>query len=406
MKNHPSKTKVFVERKRPGHECEKCGVILTSFSNYKVHCLVHTGVQIYQCNLCDKLCSRENGLKKHLKSHTKVKDLSCPICKREFKQSFNLKRHVALHTTNKIYSTGIGVSTENEEKEEENDENVKNTEENSEKPEEITNNDESKPNPPEKETIQMQEETYTVVCEPKINVQSPIKQENVLFEIPKPNNDQKLSKPVSYELHLIPDTKQLTSHEPIEYSIEEDVVTNEPSFVFDTISHVKEPNTNFYTTSEMIPDMSHANVHIVYEELAPDLNSSFGQEFIAFAPNQTEEKYLISYPNAKEIKKEEPWEHVEQSHFCYICNRRFMSSLILERHLLSHSETNQILLKCRYCNDKYTDHEVFRTHVMSHWPLDPLYFCDFCGKVFIRKSDIKSHLRTHCKVKVRSLTFF
>lgn len=108
----------------------------------------------------------------------------------------------------------------------------------------------------------------------------------------------------------------------------------------------------------------------------------------------------------------------ERNYPCTFCEKRFIHSSDMRRHLQTHREqfpfvcgcclrrfANQDakelhetkctmeLLKCQVCDYKTGINSRFRTHMKSHLARE--FKCDLCSKSFIYKQNLENHLKIH-----------
>lgn len=74
--------------------CFKCGEILTSVENFRLHRrVVCASVKKVRCEICKKAIP-ENIISYHRLAHSKQKNLPCGFCKRKFKYESSRKHHL------------------------------------------------------------------------------------------------------------------------------------------------------------------------------------------------------------------------------------------------------------------------------------------------------------------------
>ncbi|KAL1448817.1 hypothetical protein WDU94_000075 [Cyamophila willieti] len=76
-------------------ECNKCNKKCLSKKDMIKHWRNHD-MEIYKCTQCDRAFVTKNSLSYHLKSHAGIK-YECDICKRQFNDKSNMKKHRNIH---------------------------------------------------------------------------------------------------------------------------------------------------------------------------------------------------------------------------------------------------------------------------------------------------------------------
>lgn len=114
-------------------QCDYCGKISTSRSDYEEHQTEHEGEPRFKCRKCEKSFASKEEARTHLttahsledkpyacetcsksfknryqlilhnRTHTGEKPFQCPICERAFSMSSNLQKHLDTHSTEKPY---------------------------------------------------------------------------------------------------------------------------------------------------------------------------------------------------------------------------------------------------------------------------------------------------------------
>lgn len=78
------------------------------------------------------------------------------------------------------------------------------------------------------------------------------------------------------------------------------------------------------------------------------------------------------------------------------CAKRFKTQKNMKSHLVSHSASIP-LFKCQYCKKLFNRKRSLQLHEANH--KDKHIECDICGKKFVCKSYIRSHIRVHVQEK-------
>ncbi|KAM4619762.1 zinc finger and BTB domain-containing protein 16-A [Polymixia lowei] len=78
---------------------------------------------------------------------------------------------------------------------------------------------------------------------------------------------------------------------------------------------------------------------------------------------------------------------------CELCGKRFLDSLRLRMHLLSHSAGEKAIV-CDQCGAQFQTEESLEAHRQIHTGDHP-FECEFCGSCFRDESTLKGHKRIH-----------
>uniref|UniRef100_A0A672M8S3 Zinc finger and BTB domain containing 16a n=1 Tax=Sinocyclocheilus grahami TaxID=75366 RepID=A0A672M8S3_SINGR len=78
---------------------------------------------------------------------------------------------------------------------------------------------------------------------------------------------------------------------------------------------------------------------------------------------------------------------------CELCGKRFLDSLRLRMHLLSHSAGEKAIV-CDQCGAQFQKEDALEAHRQIHTGDHP-FECEFCGSCFRDESTLKGHKRIH-----------
>ena len=114
--------------KRKIYECSVCSSKIRTFSSFKAHLLIHTGVKQFRCDTCKYYFRRKSNLNRHMRmvhckchvcfeqftrytelakhireAHREKKntELKCNVCSKQFTRKDILERHIMVHTREK-----------------------------------------------------------------------------------------------------------------------------------------------------------------------------------------------------------------------------------------------------------------------------------------------------------------
>jgi KRAB domain-containing zinc finger protein len=84
------------------------------------------------------------------------------------------------------------------------------------------------------------------------------------------------------------------------------------------------------------------------------------------------------------------------SHECRVCGLHLKSAIFLNAHIDLHSTPTPGEIKCAFdkCNLTFSSSEQLKMHTKKHF-LVPRMSCDFCGRLFIRKINLRLHIQKH-----------
>ncbi|CAL8364569.1 unnamed protein product [Lota lota] len=79
--------------------------------------------------------------------------------------------------------------------------------------------------------------------------------------------------------------------------------------------------------------------------------------------------------------------------FCLLCGKRFQAQPALQQHMEVHAGVRSYI--CSECNRTFPSHTALKRHLRSHTAGDHPYECEFCGSCFRDESTLKGHKRIH-----------
>ncbi|MCI4386583.1 hypothetical protein PGIGA_G00064110 [Pangasianodon gigas] len=111
------------------------------------------------------------------------------------------------------------------------------------------------------------------------------------------------------------------------------------------------------------------------------------------------EKAIVCDQCGAQFQKEEDLEAHRQIHtgsdmaiFCLLCGKRFQTQTALQQHMEVHAGVRSYI--CSECNRTFPSHTALKRHLRSHTGDHP-YECEFCGSCFRDESTLKGHKRIH-----------
>ncbi|KAG7471349.1 hypothetical protein MATL_G00123650 [Megalops atlanticus] len=100
-----------------------------------------------------------------------------------------------------------------------------------------------------------------------------------------------------------------------------------------------------------------------------------------------------------QFSKEDALEAHRQTHtgsdmavFCLLCGKRFQTQTALQQHMEVHAGVRSYI--CSECNRTFPSHTALKRHLRSHTGDHP-FECEFCGSCFRDESTLKGHKRIH-----------
>ena len=77
----------------PKHQCQQCGVVVSTLASLRRHMLKHTGEQQFECKICFKKFTQKHHFKGHMNMHAGAKPYQCQQCLKCFTYSTQLTNH-------------------------------------------------------------------------------------------------------------------------------------------------------------------------------------------------------------------------------------------------------------------------------------------------------------------------
>ena len=83
----------------------------------------------------------------------------------------------------------------------------------------------------------------------------------------------------------------------------------------------------------------------------------------------------------------------EKPYVCFICDRRFTTHQLLQRHQATHSDERKF--KCNICPDEryFKTKNALVKHKLFHY--EPKFTCAHCNKKFYTSSNLNEHMKYH-----------
>ncbi|XP_029527153.1 zinc finger and BTB domain-containing protein 16-A-like isoform X1 [Oncorhynchus nerka] len=112
------------------------------------------------------------------------------------------------------------------------------------------------------------------------------------------------------------------------------------------------------------------------------------------------EKAIVCDQCGAQFQKEDALEAHRQIHtgsdmaiFCLLCGKRFQAQPALQQHMEVHAGVRSYI--CSECNRTFPSHTALKRHLRSHTAGDHPYECEFCGSCFRDENTLKGHKRIH-----------
>ncbi|XP_056140687.1 zinc finger and BTB domain-containing protein 16-A isoform X1 [Lampris incognitus] len=112
------------------------------------------------------------------------------------------------------------------------------------------------------------------------------------------------------------------------------------------------------------------------------------------------EKAIVCDQCGAQFQTEESLEAHRQIHtgsdmaiFCLLCGKRFQNQTALQQHMEVHAGVRSYI--CSECNRTFPSHTALKRHLRSHTAGDHPFECEFCGSCFRDESTLKGHKRIH-----------
>ncbi|XP_073790354.1 zinc finger and BTB domain-containing protein 16-A isoform X1 [Danio rerio] len=112
------------------------------------------------------------------------------------------------------------------------------------------------------------------------------------------------------------------------------------------------------------------------------------------------EKAIVCDQCGAQFQKEDALEAHRQIHtgsdmaiFCLLCGKRFQTQTALQQHMEVHAGVRSYI--CSECNRTFPSHTALKRHLRSHTAGDHPFECEFCGSCFRDESTLKGHKRIH-----------
>ncbi|XP_028839329.1 zinc finger and BTB domain-containing protein 16-A [Denticeps clupeoides] len=111
------------------------------------------------------------------------------------------------------------------------------------------------------------------------------------------------------------------------------------------------------------------------------------------------DKAIVCDQCGAQFQKEDALEAHRQIHtgsdmaiFCLLCGKRFQTQTALQQHMEVHAGVRSYI--CSECNRTFPNHTALKRHLRSHTGDHP-FECEFCGSCFRDESTLKGHKRIH-----------
>uniref|UniRef100_S4RDB1 Zinc finger and BTB domain containing 16a n=1 Tax=Petromyzon marinus TaxID=7757 RepID=S4RDB1_PETMA len=140
------------------------------------------------------------------------------------------------------------------------------------------------------------------------------------------------------------------------------------------------------------------NVFSVMAFQAQELASRLGELYLPPGSSSAPGEEKCDICNVSFSSRESLWEHrklhMEKGYACDLCGKRFLDSLRLRMHLLSHSANGQSY-SCEQCGAAFTKESSLEHHREAHRESGMAYFCLLCGKRLQTQSSLLQHMEVH-----------
>ena len=106
----------------------------------------------------------------------------------------------------------------------------------------------------------------------------------------------------------------------------------------------------------------------------------------------------IKVTHLRQIQQHERVHTKEKPFNCQYCGKGFSVKCNLKAHLETHKSVDARSFKCSQCSHTATTEPLLRLHMHSHTGERP-YVCDLCGESYRRPSNLRRHKKNMCKLR-------
>ncbi|KAG9260536.1 zinc finger protein 3-like [Astyanax mexicanus] len=158
----------------------------------------------------------------------------------------------------------------------------------------------------------------------------------------------------------------------------------------------QDPSNDPPSSSSCSPYPESVDCTIICKDEAPEIKHEIVENYHHLKGQSTSSQCLIS---PAEILSQT--QAVEPVVYCEFCGKPFDTREQLKQHLVIHRDERPRPYRCDLCDKSYSYAQVLETHRRTHTGERP-YDCRFCGRRFNQKCHLKYHEKIHTGEKPHS----
>ncbi|XP_018496699.1 zinc finger protein OZF [Galendromus occidentalis] len=192
--------------------------------------------------------------------------------------------------------------------------------------------------------------------------------------------------------------------------------------ISDNLDEITMAKGNCITRPDILVIHENEKVHLVCEEILPDLKGQAGVESKEVNEVKSGRSLKCSFCEEEFVEGSLLTQHVKENHDdllydsspakiqhkgnkstnvskieCNECGKQFSEQDKLQAHMFVHTGTKQF--ECEVCKRRCLTKAHLDQHMSSHERDGERYYCDQCDKMFAKKTNYKHHLKLHSGVK-------
>ncbi|KAI5093590.1 zinc finger protein 850 [Silurus meridionalis] len=369
--------------------CDMCRKAFQNEWQLKRHLLKHQNKRPNCCELCGKCYSTPHVLKIHFRTHTGERPYHCKFCEKTFSQIGHLKGHERIHTGEKIYSCSVCGKCFTW----------------------LSQAKEHIRSHPDR-LLAVAGELFQAVTDVISEYQKETdrtKQENMVLK--KMLKAQRLASDRDGSTNeAVPQKLPNISHGPLDSdssviqvkvelsTTKQDIVPPEP--INDPITVTSPHCFSKKTTSEDTKD-DFFNDHLEIKIKSEPMDSQIVISNDSNPPMQSESTSDCNLEGERDDQGLDLSSHDEQQNetvdrivYCQYCGKPFRNRGQMKRHMVVHQKDRPRPYCCDLCGKCYSYAQVLEVHRRTHTGERP-YHCKYCGRRFNQKGHLKEHERIH-----------